>query len=528
MTELLDLERRDALRRLWASDASIFAVPENRRAAVKNRLGWLHVPTFMARRAGEVAQFADEVRKAGFRHVLLVGMGGSSLAPELFARTFPHVEGWPELRVLDSTSPRAVRGHEDAIDLSRTLFVVSTKSGSTIETLSFYRYFRGRVARGDAFVAITDEGSPLQDIATRDGFRRTFLNPADIGGRYSALSYFGLVPAALMGVDITKLLLRAEREVAVSDAGRPLADVPGAVLGAELAGHARQGRDKLTLYCAPAVAALGAWVEQLVAESTGKDGKGIVPVDGERLAAPAAYGDDRVFVSLELEPDPERIAALATLRSAGHPVMRYRLRDIYDVGALFFRFELATALAGILLELNPFDEPNVGEAKETTGQILARFKGRALDLPETSDPAALLDLLGDARPGDYVALLPYIAPTPEREAVLQDIQAALRDRTRCPATVGFGPRFLHSTGQLHKGGPNTGLFAQLVGRDLPPDGQDLAIPGDDLTFGRLRDAQAAGDLEVLRRRGRRAVRIDLGDDPDAGLARLAALVRAAG
>lgn len=515
-----ELEKKDILGRVQARDASLWKADRNAQDAIKNRLGWLTSAALMKERLPEIEGFVREVAGEKFSHVLLLGMGGSSLAPELFARTFPSTK--LELHVLDSTAPEAVRLAERALPLDRTLFIVATKSGGTIETLSFFHHFHSLVPSGRNWAAITDHGSSLEKLAMDKGFRRIFLNPEDIGGRYSALSFFGLVPAALHGVDVARVIDRAMREDKVSFSGGSLRDCPGAFLGAEMGLEARGGRDKLTLVCAPALASFGAWVEQLVAESTGKEGRGIVPVDGEPLGDPDAYGADRFFLSLELEEDAATSAKLRALKARGQKVVRFRLRDPHDLGALFFRLELATAVAGAVLEVNPFDEPNVSESKQTTGQLLARWRDDpASPRIPPQPPSEVPGFLASARRNDYVAVLPYIADTPARRPVLQQIQAAIRATTRCATTVGFGPRYLHSTGQLHKGGPNQGIFVLLTADDLP-EGGDVPVPGQGYTFGTLRDAQAEGDLEVLRKRSRRAIKVHLPGGPDAGLASLLA------
>ena len=523
---------------LWGDD------PAHRRVAA-DRLGWLDVPVAMAARAGELAAFAAEVAGEGRTRALLLGMGGSSLAPEVLRLACGVRPGALDLGVLDNTSPAAVRAATAAHDPARTLFVVSSKSGGTIEVASFERHFwelahaaQGAGA-GRGFAAITDPDTPLAALAAARGYRRTFVNPRDIGGRYSALSYFGLVPAALLGVDLPALLGPAATERALLEAGAG----DGLELGAALGELARAGRDKLTLVFAPPLAPLGAWVEQLIAESTGKSGRGIVPVADEPLAPPAAYGADRVFVGVGALP-PDQARALDALAAAGHPVIRRDSPGLAGLGAEFVRWEIATAVAGAVLEVDPFDEPNVAEAKAATQQVLGRFLAAGA-LPERApaaagdgltayapaplagalggDPAAWASaLLAQGRPGDYVAVLAYVARTPARHAALTALRLAARDATRLATTLGYGPRFLHSTGQLHKGGPNTGLHLQLTA-----DEGDLPIPGERYGFGTLRAAQAAGDYDVLAARGRRVLRVHLGADVEAGLERLARAFAAA-
>ncbi len=494
--------------------------------------------------------FAEEVRGAlGFKHVMLCGMGGSSLCPEVLRQTFGRQEGYPELLVLDSTDPDTLADFRSRIDLSQTLFIIASKSGTTTEPLAFYRYWYAEVSRvksnaGENFVAITDPGTLMEKMATDDKFRRIFLNPADIGGRYSALSYFGLLPAALMGLDLHKLLDRAERAMHSCAAVVPAKENPAARLGAVLGECARAGRDKLTLIMDQRISALGLWIEQLIAESTGKEGKGILPVAGEPLGPPAVYGADRLFISIAVErQDEQTLSQLKALEAAGHPVIRRTLMDLYDLGEEFFLWELATAVAGWRLGINPFDQPNVQESKDATRELLERFaaegkleaqtplvadapltvyadeKTRAA-LPATSALDALRAHLSRASAGDYIALLDYIEETPEHDALIQAIRSHLRDTTRCATTTGYGPRFLHSTGQLHKGGPDSGLFIQVTAGDKT----DLPIPGQPYTFGTLKQAQALGDFRSLSAHGRRAIRVDLGADTLTGLKRLRELL----
>ena len=524
---------------LWGDD------PAHRKVAA-NRLGWLDVPAAMGAQAGALSTFADEVARDGYTHAVLLGMGGSSLAPEVLEHTFGSRPGRLRLSVLDNTSPAAVRAVTAAVDPAKTLFVVSSKSGGTIEVASFEKHFWNVVAAargaqaGRSFVAITDPGTSLGALAASRGYRRVFENPPDIGGRYSALSYFGLVPAALLGIDVAALCAAAapERAALAGDGGEALK------LGAALGELARAGRDKLTLVFSPSLASFGSWVEQLVAESTGKSGRGIVPVAEERLGPPAAYRADRVFVAIGQPSLPDTTsAALDALTAAGHPVVRWTHEALAGAGGDFLRWEIATAVAGAVLEVDPFDEPNVAEAKAATQSVLQRTQseGRFPDrtpaardgdlaafapVHATSPGAKAEDwipsLLAQVQPGDYVGVLAYVHRTPARHAALEAIRHGARDATGAAATLGYGPRFLHSTGQLHKGGPNTGVFLQLTG-----DEGDLPIPDSAFGFGTLRAAQAAGDFDVLETRGRRVLRVHLGAAIDAGLDRLAqALTRA--
>lgn len=528
------LETEDCVARIWKGDPQVFTADAAHAPSIKNRLGWLRAPQEYAESTAELAAFSDEVRRAGFSHAVLLGMGGSSLCPEVLAETFGSVAPGPRLLVLDNTDPAAVAAIERLIDFDRTLFVVASKSGGTIEVRSFEQHFWAKVlARhdgqreraGQQFAAITDPGTKLDALAQANKYRWIFRNAADIGGRYSALSYFGLVPAALLGLDVERFLFRARR---MADACREarIARNPGADLGALLGTMAKKGRDKLTLLLSPEIASLGAWIEQLVAESTGKLGRGIVPVDGEPLGPPSAYRDDRLFVALHLRGGtpaalPQELQAL---RAAGHPVAEIVVGDRYDLGAEFFRWELATAVAAVCLGVNPFDEPNVTEAKEATGRLLeSYFRDKKLPTPPSlrPDDAAALDAhLATLKAHDYLALCAFFLRTARRDELLTKIRVACRDRLRAATTVGYGPRFLHSTGQLHKGGADNGVFVQLTAdvRD------DQPVPGEPFSFGVLRDAQALGDFQVLGNHRRRAVRVNLGADIDASLERLLAAI----
>ncbi len=488
----LDLfQQQDIVRRLWEHDHTIWK-PEP--TEITNRLGWLTVADQMLGDVDDLRRFAEQIAGEGCRTAVLLGMGGSSLAPEVLHSTFGAASGFLKLTVLDTTDPTTIQGVERSIDLKRTLFIVASKSGTTIETLSHLAYFWDKLADGGHFVAITDPGSPLQKLGEERTFRRVFLNPADIGGRYSALSYFGLVPAALVGVDVGQLLDRARNTARACDQRVPPAENPGARLGAALGEGALAGRDKATLVLPDEISTLGYWIEQLIAESTGKEGKGILPVEGEPLAPPELYGRDRLFVATG-EHD-----GLAALETAGHPVVRLPYDGPVQLGAEFFRWEFATALAGHVLGINPFDQPNVQEAKDATARILERGGGQSA--PET---ARLSEVLESIHPGDYVAIQAYLPRTSEVETELQAARLKLRERYQVATTIGYGPRFLHSTGQLHKGGPDSGLFIQVVGEDTV----DLDVPGKPFTFGELKRAQALGDLESLRARDRRVTRVTL-------------------
>ncbi|PYS83025.1 MAG: transaldolase [Acidobacteria bacterium] len=541
-----EADKGDVMRRIWRKDASLWKQDEAHQKIIKNALGWLTVPDMMIGVEDDLVAFADRIRGVReFKHVMVCGMGGSSLCPEVLRQTFGKQEGYPELLVLDSTDPDAFSDIADQIDITHCLFIISSKSGTTTEPLVFYKYWYDQVGRrkenpGECFVAVTDPGTKMEADATGDHFKRIFLNPPDIGGRYSALSYFGMVPAALSGIDVKKLLDRAERIVHSCASVVPAGENPGAKLGAIMGECAKAGRDKCTIICDPKIASFGLWVEQLLAESTGKEGRGIVPIAGETLGSPSVYGDDRLFVSIAVEKlDSETESKLKALEAAGHPVVYRTLTDIYDLGEEFFLWEIATAFAGWRIGINPFDQPNVQESKDATKEFLEAFT-RDGKLPEQSvvandgtltiyaDDKTISALsassVGDAikahlarvKPGDYIAMLDYIEETPEHEAEIQAIRTQMRDATRCATTTGYGPRFLHSTGQLHKGGPATGVFLQVTA----PDTKDLPIPGVPYTFSTLKQAQALGDFRSLSTRGRRAIRVDLGSDVLAGLKRL--------
>ncbi len=548
---LARLRDERVLGRIWRHDHTVWK-PEP--TEISNRFGWLHSPEAMQEALPEINALVDAVRESGYTHALLLGMGGSSMAPEVFRRAFGVSRGgfqtrpYLDLAVLDSTDPGAVLEYAERLDPSRTLFIVSTKSGGTVETFSFFKYFYDRVAEavgvgeaGAHFIAITDPGSTLEETAGKYGFRATFLNDPNIGGRYSALSHFGLVPAALVGVDVAKLLDRASTMAHNCDGCNcPVeGDNRGAWLGAVMGELAAAGRDKLTLLATPSLAAFGPWVEQLIAESTGKEGTGILPVAGEPPGQPEAYGDDRLFVSMSLREETED-AAVEDLVRAGQPVVRIELEDPYDLGGEFFRWEMATAIAGRRLGINPFDQPSVEAAKALARQMVKEYREegelpalaptvREGDITVYSSGAAgsvegaLEDFLDQGRPGDYVNLQAYVQPSEATTTALEWLRLRLRDRLRLATTVGYGPRFLHSTGQLHKGDAGNGLFIQFTDddeRDAPiPD--EAGTPGSSLTFGVLKEAQSLGDRQALLDAGRRVIRFHLGRDVDGGLRRLA-------
>jgi glucose-6-phosphate isomerase len=503
----------DVLRRLLAKDTSLWSDSSDVQDSIGNRLGWLALHDSMSPRVPELEEFAREVRGRSYQQAVLLGMGGSSLAPEVLYSTFGRAPGYPPLTVLDTTDPATILAAERSLDVTRTLFIVSSKSGTTLETIALFRHFseKARAISGSLsnFIAITDPQTPLEETAERQGFWRCFLNPPDVGGRYSALSYFGLVPATIIGVN-PGLLLQAARK---------LDQRAGVGLGTLLAELAGLGGDKIT-FLQGGLPGFGAWAEQLIAESTGKDGRGLVPVEGEPLGPPDVYQDDRVFVRLQLADRPDGLDdAAAALEAAGHPVVTIDVANAYDLGAEFLRWEIATATAGALIGVNPFDEPNVQEAKDATAAILDQRQvdpdaGGEIYSPDSG--ALIRRQIEAANPGDYLALLAYVQRTPEHDEVLTRLRVSLRYISKLATTAGYGPRYLHSTGQLHKGGPDNGIFVFLTADDT----EDLPIPGAPYTFGMLKRAQALGDLRSLRSRGRRVLHVHLGADSTGGLARL--------
>ena len=521
-----DAKAADVTARIWRRDASLWSESHATQRAIANRLGWLEVADWSREHLSEIEGFAGAIAGAP---VALLGMGGSSLAPEVIAG----VSGRP-LTVLDSTDPTEILARERELDVGKTRFIVASKSGETIETRSHADHFLGRTGAPDRFAAITDPGSALETLAADERFARTFLNPPDVGGRYSALSSFGLVPSAAAGVGVGPLLDAAGEAMELCRA----ADGAGTVLGIALAALAREGRDKVTFIAAAGLEAFGAWAEQLLAESTGKEGTGLIPVDGEPIGSPDAYGDDRVFVSLRLAGADPHAVAIDALRAEGHPVVTIDVDSPAALGAQFFLWEFATAVAGWYLAINPFDEPNVAESKQNTAQLIESYtKTGALPEPDPAaeeegvlvyDPveaesvtASLDSLFGFFRRDRYVALQAFLPRLEPIERALSEIRTTIRDMRRYATTVGFGPRFLHSTGQLHKGGPDTGLFIQLTAEHA----EDVPIPGRPYTFGVLQAAQAAGDFAALAGRGRRIVRLHLTEGWEAGLPVVARMIR---
>jgi len=541
---LADLKKRDVPRRIWARDHTVWK-PEP--AEISNRLGWLIVAEAIRDKLSGARKLALELKEEGCERVLLLGMGGSSLAPEVLSKTFGPREGWPVLDVLDSTDPEAVLSRAESLDPARTLFLVSTKSGGTVETLSFFKFFHNRALEalgareaGRRFAAVTDPGSKLADLAGQLGFRKVFLNDPDIGGRYSALSYFGLVPAALMGLEPSHLVDNAMEMISRCRGAFGMVDTDPAVrLGAIMGALAREGRDKLTLVVSPAVASLGDWVEQLVAESTGKEGKGVLPVVGEPLGEPDVYGADRFFVHIGLAGEDERDAALEALVRAGHPVVRLCMEDFFCLGGQFFLWEMATVVASHILGINPFNQPNVESAKVQARKMVAAYLEKG-ELPRSepsrefegvqvygrvqgSCPTEALDRFAEwASSGAYMALQAYLPPSSRVDEALEALRVRLRDKYRLAVTTGYGPRFLHSTGQLHKGDAGRGLFVQITA-DSPRDAPIPDEPGGEtasMTFGVLEEAQAAGDRQALLDAGRSVLRFHLTGDVVDGLRKL--------
>ncbi len=522
--------------RLWNRDKTLWSDTDE-----DKWLGWLDIAAKQLADRARFARLSADIRARGFEHAVLLGMGGSSLCPEVLSLTFGRQPGFPQLHILDSTDPAQVRAVEAAVDPKTSLYIVASKSGSTLEPNVFKQYFFEQSGRaGDRFIAITDPGSKMEAVAKADGFWRICYGLPSIGGRYSALSDFGMVAAAVMGIDTGRFL---ERAVAMAEACKnaDAAKNPGVSLGLTLGILAKAGHDKLTIAASPGIHDMGAWLEQLVAESTGKNGQAIIPVDREPLAPSATYGSDRVFVYLRFTPAPDAAqdAAIATLKQSGQPVIQIDVSDAYDLGAEFFRWEIATAVAGAVLGINPFDQPDVEASKIETRKLTDQYEATGHLPPEApileagglkfftdarnaaalsgqSAAALLRSHLNRIQPGDYFGLLAYIQMTPAHEAALQQLRLAVRDNKHVATCLGFGPRFLHSTGQAYKGGPATGVFLQIT----CDDPNDLAIPGQTYTFGTVKAAQARGDFDVLAERGRRALRVHLGPDLAAGLATL--------
>jgi len=541
---IADWDKNGNVKRLWNGDAALWTNQDEAKWT-----GWLRIAEDQLAHVSRFKDFSKEVAAEGFERAVVLGMGGSSLAPEVLARSFGRQTGFPKLEVLDSTNPDEIRALESRLNLKKTLFIVSSKSGSTLEPNIYYAYFRDRMnstvgadAAGKHFVAVTDPGSSMERVAQADGFRHIFHGLPSIGGRYSALSDFGMVPAAAGGIDVERLLNGAEQMVHACASCVGGGDNPGLTLGAVLGTLGRGGRDKVTIVASPAIQDLGAWLEQLLAESTGKIGKGLVPVDREPLGPPDAYGSDRVFAYVRFTPKPDanQDAAVQKLIDAGQPVVRIDVADVADLGAEFFRWEFATAVAGSVLGINPFDQPDVEASKIATRKLTEEYE-RSGSLPAeqptfsgdgvqvfgggqaSSFADAIHALIDQVHAGDYVALLAYVQRNDDHERVLEQMRTAVRDSCRVATCVGFGPRFLHSTGQAYKGGPNSGVFIQITSEHA----NDLAVPGHRYSFGVVQNAQARGDLEVLKERGRRAIRVHLDADVDRGLNTLTQALRSA-
>ena len=546
-----DWKNNDKVRRLWQRDASLWTGTDE-----DKWLGWLGITEEQLAHISALQEIAADIKQAGFKHALLLGMGGSSLCPEVLRMTFGKIEGFPELHVLDSTDPAQIKAIEAKVDLSSTICIVSSKSGSTLEPNIYKQYFFERVKEkvgeaevGNRFIAVTDPGSKMQEVAERDKFRKIFKGVPSIGGRYSALSNFGMVPAAVMGMDVSKFLNNTAEMVKACGAAVAADNNPGAVLGMLLGVAANLGRDKLTIAASPEISDLGAWLEQLIAESTGKLGKGIIPVDREPLAKPDTYGNDRVFAYLRLQTTANKSqdAAVDALEAAGHPVVRITVDNIYNLGQEFFRWEIATAVAGSIIGINAFNQPDVEASKIETKKLTSEYENSGKLPDETpffdgdgiklyadeKNTAALKGKprlaevlkahLGRLHPADYFAVLGYLTMNEANEKALQAIRLAVRDKKKVATVLGFGPRFLHSTGQAYKGGPNSGVFLQIT----CDDAVDLPVPGQKYSFGTVKAAQARGDFAVLAERGRRVLRVHLGKDVAAGLDTLAKAVKQA-
>jgi len=548
---LEEWRKSNKVARLWQKDASLWT-----RTDESSWLGWLHIVDQQLAHDDAFKRIAEDVQKTRFKHALLLGMGGSSLCPEVLRMTFGKIKGFPELHVLDSTDPVQIKSIEEKLDLKSTLCIVSSKSGSTLEPNIYKQYFFERVKAkvgekevGNRFVAITDPGSHLQEVAVADKFREIFFGLPSIGGRYSALSNFGMVPAAIMGLDMEKFLQITKEMVAACGPGVTVHDNPGVVLGTVLGVAARHGRDKLTIIASPGIYDLGAWLEQLIAESTGKNGRGIIPVDRERIARPSVYGKDRVFVYLRLASKPNKTQdkAVMALEKAGHPVVSISVDHVYTLGQEFFRWEIATAVAGSIIGINAFNQPDVEASKVETGKLTSEYEAKGklpVEVPffeangvqfyadeknvaaihgGLNAAAVLKTHLSRLNPGDYFAVLGYIPMNAENEKALQGMRHAVRDKKKVATVLGFGPRFLHSTGQAYKGGPNSGVFLQITCADA----KDLPVPGQKYTFGVVKAAQARGDFAVLSERGRRALRVHLGKNLKSALATLSKAVQKA-
>ena len=544
-----DWKKNDKVRRLWQRDASIWTGSDE-----GQWLGWLDITEKQLAQLDVFKKVAADVKKAKFKHALLLGMGGSSLCPEVLRMTFGKIKGFPALHVLDSTDPAQIKAIEARVDLKSTICIVSSKSGSTLEPNIYKQYFFEQIKKkvgakeaGNRFIAITDPGSKMQQVAEADKFRHIFFGVPNIGGRYSALSNFGMIPAAVMGLDVAKFLKNTQEMVKACGAGVAADKNPGVLLGVILGTAAKEGLDKVTFISSPGISDLGAWLEQLIAESTGKQGKGIIPIDREKLAKPEAYGNDRVFAYLRLEtkPDKKQDAAVAALEKDGLPVVRISVKNTYSLGQEFFRWEIATAVAGAIIGINAFNQPDVEASKIETRKLTSEYESTGKLPPEGpffeaeglkfyADPKNVAALRGAAtlrdlmkmhldriNAGDYFGVLGYITMNEANEGALQVIRHNVRDAKKVATVLGFGPRFLHSTGQAYKGGPDTGVFLQITCDDKI----DFPVPGQKYTFGVVKAAQARGDFAVLAERGRRALRVHIGKNVKADLAKLAKAIQ---
>ena len=518
------IEAADVVSRIWAKDHTVWSPDPTE---ITDRLGWLHAPERMGQRLPELQRLAEEVRDEGFRHIVLAGMGGSNVGSEVLRTLLGSGEGYPKLLALDSTCPEWIDGVVQEIDPAKTLFVISSKSGSTLETTCFYKFFRKLVEdrcvapAGDRFVAITSPGTPLDRLASEDGFREVVYNPEDVGSRYSVLSPLGLSPAALAGMDVPRMVDGAGDMAGLCRPGGSVSENPGAWLGAVIAVMAAQGRDKLTLATSPDLETFGLWAEQMLAESTGKGGKGIVPVRGEPPLSAGQYGSDRFFVFLQLSDDHDSSLheTMRVVEDSGHPWVRIEVEDVYRIGAEFFRWQFATAVAGAVMGIHPFDQPNVQLAKDMTDAVLAEYLESG-SLPARRPSASVEELLAGAKPGDYVAVMAYARMSSEMDEALATLRRRITERYGAPVTVGYGPRILHSTGQMHKGGPDEGLFIQVT----CDSGLDLEIPGEEYSFRTLLEAQALADFRALRAIGRRVAHVHLGEVGAESLKGLAGIV----
>jgi transaldolase/glucose-6-phosphate isomerase len=517
---------------IWDSDTSVWTADPKIGAAIAQRLGWLHVIDRMQEEQHKIREFALEIKESGIESVVLLGMGGSSLVSEVFSSCFGVIDDYPVLKIVDTTVPGAILDMERSLDLKKTMFIVASKSGTTVEVMSLYKYFRRQMEAavgeqaGKHFIAITDPNTYLGKLAAEGNFKRTFLNPPDIGGRFSALSYFGLVPAALMGVNLKRLLMRADQSAEACGPEVSSLENPGTWLGTIVSEAALHGFDKLTLVISPGIETFANWLEQLIAESTGKEGKGILPIAGEQVGSPNSYSDDRIFVYIRLDGDDTYDQAMSDLEQAGHRVVTQRMHNAYDLGREMFRWEFATAVSGVVLKINPFDQPNVQQSKDITKKYLEAFikdgKMPAGDFLTLDDPDILQKLRNffeSVRPRDYVGFNVFMRAYDENKDLLEQMRSNIRDKFRVATTVGFGPRYLHSTGQIHKGGADTGIFLLITCED----DDDVPIPGEKYSFGVLKTAQALGDYEALKQKGRRIRRVHLTAQSD--LRRLAEVIK---